>query len=506
MLAIFRADAGPEIGGGHAFRSLALATALRDVGWRCQFATVSGSIGMIPALAPFTADGTLLRDDEYASPEALMNRWPDGCDLFVCDHYNLDAAYETALRNWAKRIAVIDDSASRIHDCDILIDHNDTADRAGYKEGTPAHCAIFLGPRYALLRPGFSEINRDGKKTGRRAGSEHIFICFGTNDRWGLTGASLDALASLNRDVSVDVVLGHTSENLEETKSQIRDLPFKARLYVDPPDMAALMAVADIAVGAAGSTSWERCAAGLPSVVVEVAANQAPVRRNLNRSGVAICLDNDERILSSLAAALEELLGNVDRRNRMATAARHLCDGRGARRIARIIDGTAAADGKPVFLRPALQSDAELMYGWQQAPSTRRFARNSNVPSWEEHCAWLKKALASRERQTWIVLHGSDPAGVIRLDPVRSGLPAELANREVLEVSILVAPDRYRKGIGLAALRLAREAADQAVIIATVLEDNRGSEALFQRAGYKRELSWYVSLPENSEPLSVPAE
>ena len=76
-----------------------------------------------------------------------------------------------------------------------------------------------------------------------------------------------------------------------------------------------------------------------------------------------------------------------------------------------------------------------------------------------------------------IVMDGDEPAGSLRFDAI--------AGACAREVSIYVAPDKYRQGIGASALKLARETFPRWTFHAHVHEENLPSHALFQRAGYR---------------------
>src|SRR5690606_35584253 len=116
--AIFRADAGRTLGTGHVVRCQVLARALADLGWQCAFAVSAETLSVMPRLAG-TEVRQLSGSDE---PEELARLWPGGCDLLVVDHYERDAAFETACRSWARRLAAIDDLPGRPHVAPCVID------------------------------------------------------------------------------------------------------------------------------------------------------------------------------------------------------------------------------------------------------------------------------------------------------------------------------------------------------------------------------------------------
>lgn len=103
--------------------------------------------------------------------------------------------------------------------------------------------------------------------------------------------------------------------------------------------MAALMSAADLAVGAGGSTSWERSCLGLPSLIVELAENQRNIAASLDRAGAALDLGKAETLTNEkLTAALQMLYHDEERRSAMAEQAAAICDGDGTRRVMEVLE------------------------------------------------------------------------------------------------------------------------------------------------------------------------
>lgn len=334
-IAVFRADASPEIGGGHVQRCLALAGALARCGRRTAFASRPGTSATVPAVAASDHDLLFLDGPEDAEPAAMAARWPAGCDLLVVDHYERDAGFETACRPWATNIMTIDDLADRPHDCDILLDQNLGRKPQDYDGLVPQGCARLLGPAYALLRPQFAE--RRAAALARRGDSapvRRILVGLGTTDPDNVTGIVLEGVRRSGVEADIDVVLGPNAPHLRAVRAQARKFPGRATVHAGVGDMAELMAGCDLAIGAGGSTSWERCCLGLPSLVVVTADNQRIIGRELARAGAADLLGRHEDVdAAAVASALANLVENPERRSAMAAAAAAVCDGRGASRV-----------------------------------------------------------------------------------------------------------------------------------------------------------------------------
>lgn len=336
-LAVFRADASPGIGGGHVVRCLALAAALRERGWRCAFAVRPGTAETVPQLSASGHQRIALAGARDAEPGALAARLPDGADWLVVDHYERDADFQCACRPWARRLLVIDDAPGRRHDCDLLLDATPGRERDHYAAHLPAHCRLLSGPEHALLRPGFAAARAAAlARRGPEPGLGRILVSFGMTDARRRTPAALRALRRAGVRVPIDVVLARPAADATEVHEMIAALPFEVTVHGQEADMPALMARADLALGAAGSTSWERCCLGLPAVITVDADNQADNARVLAGAGAALVAAEAGAELDEgrLAGLLIALASAPRRRASMARAAAALCDGRGAARVA----------------------------------------------------------------------------------------------------------------------------------------------------------------------------
>lgn len=333
MIAIFRCDASERIGAGHVIRCLALADALAADGWSCTFACNDESLAVAPALTRSSHEILTLSADQLTNADLLRGSRPGGCDLLVVDHYGLTASYETACRGWARRILVIDDLAAPKHDCDFLLDSAvDGADNP-YRELTPEHCRFLLGPDYALLRSEFAGLRRPPAKAGKSAPTR-VFIMFGAADTHSVAPAAVEAVLGAEGNLCADVVSGSSAASLPALRLLAERSEGRLSLHIDTSDVASLMVEADVAIGAAGGTSWERCCLGLPTLTIRTADNQQRIVSSLVRAGAVRHLGSADEVTSDLIrTALEELLGKPTELEKIAAAAAALCDGLGAKRV-----------------------------------------------------------------------------------------------------------------------------------------------------------------------------
>ncbi len=248
-------------------------------------------------------------------------------DWLVADHYGIDARWETALRLRANRILVIDDLADRPHACDVVLDQNYYPHQNHRYDGlVPPHCRKLLGPQFILLRREFTEARA---RLSRHIGDvRRIHVNFGGADEPNLTALALTALSLLARnDIAIDVVISATTPHREAIADQVSSLP-TARLHVQTARMAELIAEADLAIGACGSSTWERCCLGLPTLALVSADNQINGAAALDKAGVIINL-GEARSMTAETLAWEIKALVVDKAARAALSQHSLALGVG---------------------------------------------------------------------------------------------------------------------------------------------------------------------------------
>ena len=192
-------------------------------------------------------------------------------DWLIVDHYLLDARWHSAARSFASRLVVVDDLANRSYDCDLLLDQTLGRTPSDYDSWVPPGTRILAGSNYALLRPEF-ELERPAalKRRKEAVGVSRILVSMGTADIGGWTAKIIDEVLEAAPGCDVDVVLGAQAPSLARVQ-QLASLDRTISLRVDTAEMPRLMRDADLAIGAAGTTSWERCCMGLPAIAVILA-------------------------------------------------------------------------------------------------------------------------------------------------------------------------------------------------------------------------------------------
>ena len=421
---------------------------------------------------PFAPDAQL---SDAAEPRGLAGGAE--ADWIVVDHYRLGTEWERAARGSA-RLLVIDDLV-RAHGCDMLLDQNLGRSAADYAGLVPEGCRVLTGPLHALLRPEFAAARPEALLRRRSGGPvRRILISTGMADPQGATLPALESALELGGDCAIDVVLGSSAPSRSGVEEVARAHP-QVTLHLDATDMALLMSAADVAIGAAGTSAWERCCLGLPTALLVLAENQRPGAEALARSGAALLAGQAAHLPGALAAlAADEAL-----RLRMIAAAAAITGGDGAPHLAALMAAPERSPTGPVEMRSAVSADSERVWLWRNDPATRAASQSHDPVPWPDHAAWFERTLASRHRRLYVAERGGRPIGVVRFDSTHAGAVS-------WGVSINISPAERGGGTGKAVLRAGcrrfLEEQGRAPLEAVVHRENQGSRRIFEAIGFAR--------------------
>lgn len=351
MKVAIRVDASSQMGTGHFMRCLTLADALKHRRASVRFVSrhlpehlrgMALAAGHQVTLLEGSPDeciagdlahahwlGTSQSADAQESIEAVSDLVPD---WWIVDHYALDARWECAVRQAAKKILAIDDIADRRHDCDVLLDQNLFKDmETRYATRVPAQCKLLLGPSYALLR---DEFRRMRQVVSVRSGPiKRVLVFFGGVDEHNCTSRAVEALVNIGiADLHVDVVIGAQHPFRQQVESSCVRSGFAC--HVQSTRMAELCAAADIAIGAGGSATWERCCLALPSLVVSLADNQLGIAAAIDRFGAGVHVGTLETaVAETIRKAVLDLVDRTGYLESLSERSFSLADGRGIDRV-----------------------------------------------------------------------------------------------------------------------------------------------------------------------------
>jgi len=255
-------------------------------------------------------------------------------ELLIVDHYALGAPWESRFEPHIPVLA-LDDLNDRPHLARFVLDQTLGKSPLSYDPWVTEDTTVLAGIDYAILRSEFVE--RRTASLARRT-PDHpvrkVLVTLGGVDRENVTERVLEALSCVNHRFTAIVVAGVANPHYRTLQQKAAQQWPWARVLDQTTDMADLMTQADFCVGAAGSSSWERCALGLPTVNVVLAQNQRVIAQNLDTAGAAANFGElgPDRI-EELSRTLQGWFIADEERYRMAVKAADLCDGRGVERV-----------------------------------------------------------------------------------------------------------------------------------------------------------------------------
>jgi len=333
---LFRTDATPATGTGHAMRCLALAQALAVHGTSGRFLMTG-----VPALLArrISSEGFAIeRHDRVlgsdADAEATISvARRTGARWIVLDGYCFSETYLEVLQGSGVPILVIDDlgKLSR-YACAIVVNQNLHADAALYPD-VGRSTRLLLGTSYMMLRREFWRY-RDARRAAR-TGNPRLLVSMGGSDPGDHASHVIDSLECLvRRDLEAVVLVGAANPRLERLRR--RALESKAAITVlhNVEDMPALMRDVDLAVAAAGTTVWELAYMGVPMLLGStVEAERVLARRLAREKGCVYVGDFSDCTPAHLAREIEALIDDSALRHDLVAAAGTLVDGKGGERI-----------------------------------------------------------------------------------------------------------------------------------------------------------------------------
>ena len=428
MRVVFRVDASVEVGFGHLSRCINLAEVLRSRGNQVLFICRDDEAKSFRALEdrlfatvllPMTAvdEPVNQQEDAQQTIQALQGKKPE---WLIVDSYSLSKGWEQLLRPHVAKIAVIEDLSGREHDCDLLIDQNYSERSAGsFEKFVPKACELLLGPRFALIGDQFRKLREVKSKPAPEL--NRIFVFCGGSDPQNLTQQAIDEiLCSELSNIAVDVVVG--AQNKTFDREAVLKLNANIEIHDASGEFARIMSIADLAIGAGGTTSWERMCLGVPSIVVSIADNQNSACEKLGRDGLIHYLGMQSSLKSgALRDAAVKAKTNYASLFDQVERGQILVDGRGCERVAEVM---CPSDESELTVRLAKPDDCVEFFNWANDPDVREQSLSTLTIQWPDHKKWFSKKISSNTCEIYVMEASGLPVGQVRFE--KSGDVAEI--------------------------------------------------------------------------------
>lgn len=272
--------------------------------------------------------------DAHETADVISDFKPD---WLVVDHYAIDATWLSIIESYGAKILVIDDLGDRDLICDLLLDQNLGASAAKYVGKISRNCRLLLGPDFALLRNEFKEWREKSLKNRFDRNIENILITMGGVDASNYTLQVLQELTKSKyaRNCLITIILGGLYPHEKALNQFLESSALKVSILSNVKNMAEIMSSADICIGAAGSTSWERCCLGIPTITFAVADNQIPIVNELEKHSCTIA-SSVNRICADLETLVKK--DNIAVLKRLSSNSASVTDGKGVQRVLRQLE------------------------------------------------------------------------------------------------------------------------------------------------------------------------
>ncbi len=478
---IIRADSTAKIGTGHIMRCLALAQAWQDQDGKVTFISHCESDALRQRLIE---EGMNFINIEKSHPDPgdleytmrilddISNQRQGKTAWLVIDGYHFDATYQKRIKDTGYKILWIDDYGHADHYyADLVLNQNISANASLYAHCEP-YTQLLLGTRYTLLRREFKQWQ--GWQREIPTVARKVLVTMGGSDPYNVTKKVTKALKQVNiSGLEAKIVVGPANPNLQSLAQEIGDNS-NLQIITNATNIPELMAWADVAVSAGGSTCWEIALMGLPNLLIILAGNQANVATGLRDHGLSINIGWYNNINTiDIAKALNDLMKSDVDRKKMLSAGKSYVDGKGS---ARIMSTICCED---LLLRKASIEDCEVLFKWVNDPDARQSAFRSEPITFDEHAKWYRENLDNNNFIQFIAVDQDKRAiGQVRFD---------LKNDEA-DVDVSVAKEFRSLGYGACLVKKGVDAVVNTfkigIFSAYIKPYNQASIRSFERAGF----------------------
>lgn len=335
-----RVDGNEIIATGHVMRCLSVAEQIRRLGAEVIF------------VAADSRPCSLIRDRGF-SVDVLDTVWDDldketekicayvrtyGVKVLLLDTYFVTKEYLQKLSQYTK-IIYIDDLNRFVYPVDTLINYGAFADVGMYDKAyqqAGMHTHFLIGSQYIPLREEFTLRSYEVREHVHK-----VLITTGGTDQLNVAGDLINWIVQIPElmELEYHVIIGCFNQN-REMLYLLSNENANVYLHENVNNMSDWMRCCDVAVSAAGTTTYELCACGIPSICLEIADNQEGAEM-WEKSGYMLYAGNvykdKKQCMQRCIEALLRYKGSYEERKDKSKRMQSLIDGYGAKRIAQYL-------------------------------------------------------------------------------------------------------------------------------------------------------------------------
>ncbi len=397
----------------------------------------------------------------------------------VLDGYHFDAAYQRSIKEQGKKLLLIDDNGCASHYyADIVLNQNIYASEKLYSK-REHYTSLLLGTRYALLREEF--LVWQGWKRKIPEFAQNILVTLGGSDPENVTRKVYDAILQLELNRLNVVIIVANNRYSDQMKCLIEKSKVNIELKSNVEKMSDLMAWADIAISAGGTSTWELAFMGLPMITIAIADNQCQIVEELSKARAAVNAGWHKDITPSMIAEnISELICDPKKRSEMSQRAQTLVDGNGADRVLKALRSAMSSQAiDSVQLRRVQEGDEFFLWNLANDPDVRSASFSTKMIPWEDHIRWFRKQLNDPSCIFFIATCENKSVGQVRF---------EIKDEEAT-ISVSVKKEYRKRNFGSDIIRISTQKIFDSTKIKKVHGyvkiDNTASVLAFQKANYK---------------------
>ena len=330
MIAI-RVDGNPQIATGHVMRCLAIANELKKSGQTPLFIVADDNSEHLLQPSGYQVVNLHTQwnnlDSEISQITTVLRQHK--ITKIIVDTYFVTETYLSALEDLCP-VIYIDDLNLFRYPISVVVNYNIYAFDIPYEviyRGTKTK--LLLGPQYAPLREEFQNIEPCIRDSVQR-----ILITVGGSDRYNIAGKILREITVDERFSGIEfhVVAGRLNPHIADLRELAEVNPL-IHIHQNVTEMAKLMQSCDLAVTAGGSTMYELCACGVPSVCFSWADNQLMSVKAFSEKGIVPCAgdmrEDEVMVLKEALFLLNEYLHDTPLRKKQTSVMNAVTRGMG---------------------------------------------------------------------------------------------------------------------------------------------------------------------------------
>lgn len=332
----FRADGNEMIASGHIMRCLSIAQTAQELGEECCFVMAGRRFSAIvenAGIKSFYLDTDFMNmQEELETFIPILEKIKPNC--VVVDSYYVTEKYLEEIRKYST-IIYIDDLASFAYPVDVIVNYNIYSKKIDYVQmyhiQNKFEPKLLLGSEYAPLRKEFKKVKRKQQPKNVK----DVLISTGGAD-YEHVALRLAQYLTDHKDMNnykYHFLVGGLNQDILELMKLAERFPLLMEIHQNVKHMGQLMQSCDIAVSAAGSTLYELCACGIPTITYVLADNQILGAQTFFEKGLMLYAGdcrNDRDFERHMTRAIEKLANDYQLRTNMGEKMCTIVSGKGA--------------------------------------------------------------------------------------------------------------------------------------------------------------------------------